>query len=170
MGSRISQSRGGFTLVEVMVALFIVMVGIMSGYGLINQTIVASNAASMKMTAAYLAKEGLEIVKNIRDSNYVYNNNHGGGVAWNNGLVSCLGGCKAQYDSFALSSATPGQSLKYDSSSGFNYSTGSVTAYNRIITVDASVAGQLSVIVVVGWSEHGNSHSLTAQENLYNWW
>ena len=40
-------NRRGFTLVEVITALSIIMVGIISAYGLVNQTLSASTSASI---------------------------------------------------------------------------------------------------------------------------
>jgi Tfp pilus assembly protein PilV len=169
-------SQSAFTLVEVVTALFIVMVGIISGYGLVNQTLATANSISMRLTAAYLGKEGIEIVKSIRDNNYLrIHYDFTGSVNWLNGLASggapvsidCSGGCVAEYDSTGLSSTGIGQPLKY---SGFyGYSSGDDTIYKRAITTVPN-GDVLNVIVVVSWMDRGKSLSTTVQENLYNWW
>jgi prepilin-type N-terminal cleavage/methylation domain-containing protein len=165
-------NRAGFTLVEVITALFIVMVGIMSAYGLVEQSLATAKTASMQLTAAYLGKEGIEIVKNIRDSNYLAAY-AGDSVGWSDGLTNCGSGCKADYTSAysnSLSSTSSDQLLKFSDVHLFNYSLGDDTAYKRIITIDSTLANILGVSVLVQWSERGRNHSITVQENLYNWW
>lgn len=175
------RSQAAFTLVEVVTALFIAMVGIFGAYQLVNQSIASANSLSMRLTAAYLGKEGIEIVKNIRDTDYLkIHYNEEGAYNWINGLVlggvpssvDCSGGCIAQYDSPRLLGAGDtdiSQPLKYSSSTGFGYSTGNNTAYKRLITV-TSQGTYLNISVAVRWSEHGNSHLMTVRENIYNWW
>lgn len=177
-----SNSRcSGFTLVEVMTALTIIMVGIVGVYGLINQTLSASKTASMQLTAAYLGKEGIEIVRNIRDSNYLkslngepgYNQEH----SWMSGLassgspenVNCSTGCGADYSMQTLNLGYANTPLKFNGSF-YNYSTGVETPYKRIITVNHSGVDILEVTVRVDWTEHGRSRSMEVLENLYNWW
>jgi type II secretory pathway pseudopilin PulG len=164
-------SKNGFTLIEVITALFIVMMGIASAYGLITQTLAAAKTASMQLTAAYLGKEGVEIVKNIRDSNYLKIYNTPGGGSWDDGLTGCLAGCKADYTFSSLSSASPSQPLNFSAANLFSYTSGdSPTIYSRVITIDPSISDILGVSVLVQWDERGRSHSITVQENIYNWW
>jgi len=175
--------RGGFTLIEVITALSIVMVGVISAYALVNQSLSAANSASMQLTAAYLGKEGIEIVKNIRDTNYLkYFNSYGGydENSWKSGLVpagaptsvNCAGasGCTADYKSgsVTLSTANAGQPLKVDSNGLFSYSSGSSSAYKRKITVNDN-GSYLNVNVRIDWSERGHNRWLVVEENLYKW-
>ena len=160
-------SRKGFTLVEVLVALSIVMVGVFGAYTLVNQSLALANTASMRLTAAYLAKEGIEIARNIRDSNYlnIYKNDSGN---WDDGLTGCASGCGADYTMRALSSVYAGQLLKFDGNF-FNYTSGKDTLYKRIITV-VPKTDYLEVSVRVEWNERGTVDSTAVQENFYNWW
>lgn len=179
----------GFTLIEVMTALTITMLGIIGVYGLINQTLVSAQTSSMKLTAAYLGKEGIEIVKNIRDTNYLkahydvmgYSNQN---RSWKSGLASrgtpvavdcssssAAGGCGGDYLTTALDPALAQKRLKFDGNF-FNYSSPEEnnTPYTRKITVNEQGNNGLEIIVEVGWTERGRIHSLIVQENIYNWW
>jgi prepilin-type N-terminal cleavage/methylation domain-containing protein len=94
----------GFTLVEVMAALFVIMVGMASFATLINSTVSYMKSSSYNLVAAYLGKEGIEIVKNIRDSNFL--KVHYGeppGATWLDGLSGCETGCQGDYSSASLS-------------------------------------------------------------------
>ncbi len=180
-----NNSKRAFTLVEVLTALFLVMTGIGSGYALINQSLAASNSASIEITAAYLGKEGIEIARNIRDSNYLKilysEDGYDGDTAWRSGLyclpsddcsvnTDCEDGCAADYSSEELSTAHLGDKLRYDAGGGFfGYSTGSESLYERTITV-VPEDDYLKVSVLVEWSDRGRGRTLTVEENLYNWW
>lgn len=175
-------SACGFTLIEVLAALSIMMIGIVGAFGLISQTLSASNTASMQLTAAYLGKEGIEIVKSIRDGNYLkihYGESGYDGVnSWMSGLAaagdpvsvncSAAAGCGADYGMNRLYQAYASQNLKFDGSF-YNYTSGSGTVFRRIIRITPQ-AGHLNVIVEIKWSEKGTNHSFVAQENIYNWW
>jgi len=157
----------GFTLVEVMVALSIIMVGMLGAFGLVNQTISVAKTASMQLTAAYLAKEGIELVKSIRDNNYL-NIHYNDTGTWSDGLQFCEFGCGVDYTMLALDSAYADMALKHDGSF-FNYTSGTITPYRRKIEVD-TYADYVNIRVIVTWSERGRNHQLRVQENLYNWW
>jgi radical SAM protein with 4Fe4S-binding SPASM domain len=171
-----------FTLVEVLTALFLVMVGIGSGYALINQSLALSKSASLEVAAAYLGKEGIEIARSIRDDNYLkilYSEpGYEASESWMSGLdcsdcpapVNCEGGCAADYNSTGFSPANVGDRLRYDNASGFfGYSGTKESLYSRTITVTPE-SDYLKVSVLVEWDERGRGRSLIVEENLYNWW
>lgn len=161
----------GFTLVEVMVALSISAVGIIGAYELVNQSLSMSNSAARRFGAIYLANEGLEIARNIRDANYLELYYDGSG-SWNDGLTGCASGCGADYLSGALDASPSTYNMPLKSSGGFfSYSSGAATAYKRKITVEDR-GDYLEVSVQVKWGEDnwGGKDSVTARENLYNWW
>lgn len=163
----IIKNRAGFTLVEVMVALTIIMVGIIGAYALVNQSLALANNASMRLTASYLGKEGIEIVRNIRDSNYlnIYHNDAG---SWEDGLLGCAGGCGADYTMLALDPSYANLPLRFDGDF-FNYAAGEVAAYKRIITV-VPFADHLEVGVEIKWNIGGRANSMVVREDIYNWW
>lgn len=175
----------GFTLIEVLTALTIVMVGILGAFGLVNQTIAASKTASMQLTAAYLGKEGIEIVKNIRDSNYLKSHysetGYGQESSWMSGLalagnpisVDCSAGCDADYSMGSLNRNYAGQPLNFNghffNHAPVNPAANPATPYRRSITVIPR-ADFLEISVRIDWNEHGRNRSIVVQENLYNWW
>lgn len=72
----------GFTLIEVIVAIFLVTVGIGGVYALIQRTTAFTPVVSARFTAVYLAQEGIELVRNKRDSNWLT------GDPWDSNLPS----------------------------------------------------------------------------------
>ena len=61
----------GFTILETLFAIVVITVGLVGVIGLIVYTISISRVSPDKVIAANLAQEGIEIVRNIRDSNWI---------------------------------------------------------------------------------------------------
>ena len=165
--------RQGFTLMEAIVAIFVITAGIVGVLSLVTQTISSAIVSEDKLIAAYLAQEGIEIIRNIRDTNWIeaetYFND------WNEGLTGCSGGCEADYTTSSildptLPSYNGGRFLKIDG--GFyNYTSGTDTKFKRKITIGSGpIADSLNVKVEVFWQEKGKTFNVPAQENLYNWY
>lgn len=77
-----------FTLIEVLIAIFLITAGMTGAFNLIQRTAVFSSISSSRLEAAYLAQEGIELVRNIRDSNWL------AGSPWDQGLTGCETGCQ----------------------------------------------------------------------------
>jgi len=86
----IFKSRRGETLVEVFVAIIILVVGALSAVKLLGLASINNQLTKERVIATNLAREGLEAVRNIRDTNWL---RFGGErrLCWNNLDVStCL--------------------------------------------------------------------------------
>ena len=66
-----SDSQKGQTLIETVVAVFIMIMGIVSALGLAIYSLNASSNISKQIIAVGLAREGVEVVKNMRDTNWL---------------------------------------------------------------------------------------------------
>lgn len=73
----------GFTIVETLVAISVLMIAIAGPLVVASKGLTGTNLSKDQMIAAYLAQESMEAVKNIRDNN-LYN-----GYDWLSGLSSC---------------------------------------------------------------------------------
>lgn len=158
-------NKRGFTLLEVLLAVFIIMVGLLSLYGAINYSYSSVQKTKDRFTAAYLAQEGIEIVKNIRDSNFVAESN------WTLGLTSCssIYGCRADYNDYELTQNTDEDDASiplYVNDNGFyNYDYGDYTVFSRRIFIEADGGEKLDISVVVNWGDN----EFLLEESLYNW-
>lgn len=61
-----------FSMIEVLVWIFIFRLGLTAVFNLILSTLRLDDYSRNSIIASNLAREGLEIVKNIRDSNYIH--------------------------------------------------------------------------------------------------
>lgn len=170
----------GFTLIETIVAIFLITVGIVGAFTLITYTVSSTTFSTQKLIASYLAQEGIEIVRNIRDTNWLED----GATLWNAGLTTtCSGtcdettgnGCIADYTYSTIRPPSlpqyTGQVLNIDNNGYYSYSTippFTLTKFKRKIVI-TSAGDILAVCVRVEWEEKGKTYSVSAQENLYNW-
>jgi len=69
----IKKRKYGFTLIEVIVAVFVVALIVVGVFSLVQSTIVYRSFAVSQLQAAYLAQEGIELVRNRRDANWIRN-------------------------------------------------------------------------------------------------
>jgi len=61
--------KNGFTFIEIIVAITIFSIGILAVLGLMTNNLKLMDQNSTRLQATVLAKEGIELVYNIRDSN-----------------------------------------------------------------------------------------------------
>lgn len=159
------ESLGGFTLIEVLVAIMMVSIAFLGIYGATVKYTQQTKQIKDTYVASLLGQEGVELVRNIRDKNWVT------AAAWDLGLTTCTGcsgttgGCQADYNDAALV-AYNNSSTFWINSGFYDYSgTGTATPYRRQICIDES-GSVLRVVVNVYWT--GNRQT-TIKEDLYNW-
>lgn len=165
----IFKKEKGFTLLEMLISILIVTIGVLGIYQAVYKYNKKTQIERESFIAAYLCQEGIEIIKNIRDSNWVAE------TAWNSGLETCIDtvGCEADYsleDAGALTLwSSPGRSLYIDGSTGFykyGNNTGDIeTPYVRKIEILSQGTDELDITVTVYWK----TNSMVVKENLYNW-
>ncbi len=161
-----------FSLPEVMTAVFVILIGVVGIYALVPEIIGTVFANQDRFIAVQLAREGIEIVRNIRDANWL-ENDLGSPNAWDESLdTTCSLGCEIDYftsleqdpilDVFGID----GNYLNIDTQEFYSYQVSdNPTKFKRKITITSLVANRLDIVVEVFWSEN----SLILRENLYNW-
>ncbi|MEK7583844.1 MAG: hypothetical protein AAB490_01250, partial [Patescibacteria group bacterium] len=63
--------NNGFTLIEGIISIGIISTAMMVGLGLAVSNLTAAQANSDRIIAANLAREGIEVVRHVRDSNWL---------------------------------------------------------------------------------------------------
>lgn len=163
------QSPYGFTIIEVIAATFVLVIGVVGVFALVNQSLSISNMLSSRLTAVYLAQEGLELMRNVRDYHWLIDDNWNGGTAADCGI-----------DYTMVESATPcdpalaSTYLTLDSNGFYSYYIGGKqTNFKRTIssvkTVLTKPWDKLEITVTVSWDERGQTNKFVAKEILYNW-
>lgn len=156
----------GFSLLEVIIAIFIIIIGLVGALTLVSYTFSAASLSSSKLVAAQLAQEGIEAVRNIRDYRYSLDN------TWDNWHASPgSGDYLVQYNGTSLRTFSD-TFLRCDAASGFcvyNYDSGNSAPFKRKITITKISDAQIKVVSRVSWTERGRPQVLTAEDRLWNW-
>jgi hypothetical protein len=174
-----SSNSKSFTLLEVILAITVLTLAVGGSFILISQTIASVSVVQSKLIASYLAQEGIEVVKNIRDTNWLKIQ------PWDQSLEE--GDYEVDYDDFSLTECSSPcdyghdynlHFLKIPDQGFYNYDLGDPTIFKRKITISDKVdlddppdgeMDKLKVSVEVLWKEKGKIHSITSIEYLYNW-
>jgi len=184
----------GFTLVESLVAISIFTLSLVGILVSLGQGISDTGFAKNKLIAEYLAQEGIEYVRNLRDTYVEYSlNATTGWSAFNQKLInaSCnsVKGCyfgdlgSAAFTNssmpitgiiFTACTSTNNDCsdapLKYDATNGkYNYTSGANSGFYRKITFTVNSATSAKITSVVSWKLKSIQHSVTQVENIYQW-
>ena len=155
----------GQAIVESIIALSVLTVGFLSLIALMSNAIGLSKVNSEYYVATYLAAEGIEVVKNIIDTNVIVKS-----PSWNNGLA-IDGTYEVEYNSPSL---LPNQNryLNFDfnpNNRTYNYSTGERTPFRRVIRIDNINSNHIKVKSTVFWTSRGGAQFQVDLENhFYN--
>lgn len=159
---KIKQKTNGFTLIETMAAVSIIVIGLISALGTITTALFYVSNIQDRLIAVNLVAEGIEVARNIRDNNWLQN------LSWNNGLAN--GDYIVARDSLAMISFYD-VPLRLNSSNGvYDYSLGgSPTIFKRKISITNLSAYEIKVVSMTTWQRKGITYSSSAEDHLFNW-
>lgn len=162
----------GFTIIEIIITISFLSFAIIGIYSAFAPSLRLSRVVSAKFIGVYLAQEGLEVVRNLRDNNFLAQN------SWSKGLLDCQLGCQLDYKTGTalenqankLRAYDPSEFLKLGSNNLYSYDAGQTTIYQRKVTITSeSGTDTLKVAVKVTWSDAGIPYQFEAAGYLYNW-
>lgn len=157
-----SYREKGFSIFEVIIALTIFSIGVLSSMASLTLALRSAATSQFNLVAVNLVQEGLEIVRNKRDTNWVQQD------LWNKNLNP--GVYRVVWNSTNLEPLNPGQLLRYDAvNNGFNYSDGVITIYSRTVSITIINPNEIQVVVEVIWDDRGKSKTVSAETHLFNW-
>lgn len=169
-------TKSGFTLLEVMMATLIIGIGLVGVSSLIVQNVQVQYINKNVLIASQLAQEGLELVRNIRDENWLTDGNDwkiGAGSGTDSDIVQD-GDYVIDYlgdiDDSVNSIDEDGAKLYINSSNFYTHTSAGNTETNfyRLITVNDLVS-YLEVKCTVRSKERDRTHDYEAETVLYNW-
>ncbi|MDD5760658.1 MAG: prepilin-type N-terminal cleavage/methylation domain-containing protein [Candidatus Pacebacteria bacterium] len=167
----------GFTLVEALIAISIMIVGILSGLVLVTRTLYNSVIIRDRLTASFLAQESMELVRQIRDTNFLKILS-GGSSNWREGLSAgryIIETNVGNEKSIGLIPVVEGKvpNLFYDDNYKiYNYNDlGSPTSFNREIQIEdiPDQPNEIRVKVIMKWKTKGINFDLKVEDHLFNW-
>jgi prepilin-type N-terminal cleavage/methylation domain-containing protein len=188
------KQKNGFTLVETLVAIAILLIAVVEPLSIVSGSVATANLAKDQVSAYYLAQEGVELVRNVRDTNIL----QAAPRAWLYGLSNCMAGAGnyCQFDknidpdnpsTITLCQDNLGSPCKTfskipdvstdNSTYEFGYgSGGTATTFKRKVTVTEVVANiEAEISVEIDWrtgSLYGTGSADRAfkiKERIFNW-
>ena len=166
------KSKKGMTLVETLVAISVLMVAVSGALTLANKSLQTGRITKDRMVATYLAEEGVELVRNIRDENFLAGTNWINGL---NGVCTNTNGCRIDATNMVVSSCSATcPPLNYDDATGIYAYNGAWpdSPFVRIIKVDTipSAPDEILVTVTVSWTHGLITNNFVLKDILFNWY
>ncbi|MBI5077822.1 MAG: prepilin-type N-terminal cleavage/methylation domain-containing protein [Candidatus Yonathbacteria bacterium] len=167
--ARLSSSHknsGGFTLVETLVAISILLVAVVGPISLIGDALHKLYYAKDEMVAINLAEEGIEAVRQVRDSNMLT------ATAWDTGLGAGDYVVNANSaTSVAFCGLTCAVQPVYLDAQGFYQQSTVLTAtpFGRIVTITSIGTDERVVTSKVTWRTGGDIGNISVTEYLFKW-
>ncbi len=174
MFKNIKKSKiSGFSILEVMIATMIIAMVLVGVISLVLQNIKVQYINRNVLIAAVLAQEGMEIVRNIRDENWLIPGNN-----WNEDLgegssrrfIVDLRGRTSITDTANIDASAA--KLNIDGSGFYWHGAGTATVFYRLIDVQPiSAAGEnyLDVKSTVRWKERNQNDDNVVETYIYDW-
>lgn len=184
----------GFTLIEAMVAVTIVSLAVAGPLFTAGRAIVAAQLSRQQLTASYLAQEGVEYARAMRDNEYLAAYQVGGTnvstAAWNNFLS---GEGEGSIASCRSTTCTLDPTRSMGTGSGFSLepcsggSCAPLYLVNGVYSQQSGIAGAVQtpftrtvqaidvsptderIVSTVSWNFHGVSYSVTVSDHLTPW-
>jgi len=176
------ENRKGFTLVETLIAISILLVGVSAAFSAAQSGLSSTIAVKDRITAIFLAQEAMEAVRNLKDSNLLLQNKtlDNNSPYWLDGLAGpgnpCAGGNPCDYDFDSINNFPEfincGSScfLNINNAGEYVHEAGSPQSrFRRFITITEISSGPIKkealVVATVTWS----GQTVVVRDNLFNW-
>lgn len=150
------QKHRGFTLLETILAITILTMAITAAFELTRSSLAMGRLTLDQIVATHLAEEGLEIVRNMRDSNWLQNR------PWQKGL--------SEGTYIIVTNNTPGNfpwSLEQRNEERKNNKNEKFVRHIEIKNLDGAAA--MSVKSVVSYQERGGQKEVSLSMELTDW-
>lgn len=167
----------GFTIIESLVAISVMVAAVIGSMSAVQTGISSYIYSKDQVTAFYLAQEGFEQIRNIRDENRLNNVNWLTGISLNQsdpcyfGQVCAVSPVESLVPTRCNGGVGTCPYLRQDSVTGFfGYNVGwTQTVFRREIQLASVNSDEIAVTVVVDWSKGLLTRQFKARENLLNW-
>ncbi len=161
----------GFTLIETLFSILIFSAALISLFTIAGRGISATEDVRQESTAHYLAQEGLEVVRNIRDSNFLATSSN-----WDAGFSTCTSSspCNLDYGSGTttpalVNCAAAACDIAELNGAFVSGSLGTDSGYNRQIFVTSVGSDEYLVASQVKWMQKTIPRTIVLRTILKKW-
>jgi len=162
----------GFTIIETLIAISILVLAVTGAFSAAHNGMTSALFSKDQITAFYLAQEGIEQIRNLRDRNGLQ------GVGWMNGIANAGDPCQFSSTCYvdavntthliACSGTCP--NLRINTNGFYSYDSGTESKFRREVVMTEVVTNQeIEVKSTIYWSKGLINRSFTATERLFNW-
>lgn len=170
--------KTGFSLLEVMVALSLLMITMSSTMALMANNFNTIAEAKNKIIARYLAQEAIEYIRKARDDNSFENPTAPN--KWLDDLPNCTGGPGTTCGIDVYDKAGAGDvkscgfynscKIKFESTSGkYGHNNGNDTIFKREINIIKTGFEEAEITVIISWKHMGADRSFVLIEHIFNY-
>ena len=157
-------------------AMGVISVGFVGSLVLLSKSASQASLLKDRVIAAHLAEEGIELIRNIRDTNWL----NPGSPGWRSGLGDTNNGLVNYNEPFMTENANSDSwclnwnGTHYKHATAPNYICNTTFKRHMILTTKSeTISGTnvdyLEVKSVVEWRERANNKSMTVIDHLYDW-
>ncbi|PID83664.1 hypothetical protein CSB11_00085 [Candidatus Campbellbacteria bacterium] len=185
-----TKKEKGFTLVEALISITILMVSIAAPLSVASSSLIAAKVAEKQIIAAYLAQDALEYVINIKAGNKISNYTNGTEELLHNINICSNHGCFVNtlnapddptnrgISEYTTADGYKSKKLYLQNSGIYSYNTsGTETIFSRVVKINRledkdgnESEYEAKVEVTVYWtSDRGDEKSYTLSANLTKW-
>lgn len=164
------KNKKAFTLMEIVVVMFILTIGMVAVLSLVRKSSDFQSVKKNLVTAAFLSQEGIDIMRNIRDTNIMLGESYD---TWDGVTGNLAQGSeyyyKVDYLSLLATSTTDIDSsyLQEDDGMFSHAAGGEESIFKRMITVTPQ-SGYSYVESLVEWTEKGQTYDFKLETNIYD--
>lgn len=183
-----AQNKKGFTIMETLIAISLLLLAITGPMVFAQNALRAAFNSRDQVTAFYLAQDAIELVKNVRDNNILYQNED-----WLLGLRGCStsdGGCTVdtfvslgEFESCSnidkpgclgeSGDASDDVHLKINQNGIIGHTGNTESIFSRAIYIDTDGvwSREAKITVKVRWKSNENigARDITVVEYIYDW-
>ncbi len=154
-----------------MAAITIISIGMLGVSSLVIQNLQVQRVNKNQLIASMLAQEGLELVRNIRDENWLK------GDDWDLDILNAVNGDDGTFivDYNAVPDDAPDDfthastELDINGNGFYFHGVGSPTIFKRLITATNPTGDYIEVESYVEWQDQGKTQSYIANSRLADW-
>lgn len=157
----------GFTMVETLVAVAILMIAIAGPLTIAQKGLTAAIYARDQVTASFLAQDAMEYIKNVRDYNLENNP-----TQWLLNLDGCTSASKCGIDT---TTGSIGSNFDlYHDGNGYKSSGGIRSQFIRSFYIDTAntssnnQGNEATVVVQVSWTNGTVANAVTFENQIFN--